>query len=248
MKDLTPILRSLGLLDSETKAYLAALETGPSTVIDLANHINLSRQAVYLAIESLTKRGLMTSATHDKKKLYAAERPARLLEYAKRHRQEMDSYVSDLETAVPELELRMGGERPTVKVYEGKEGILAIIEDMQRSKPKQSDEIADLDAMYAVLTPEDLLPMRSLMKRLGVKIQGIYTGHAGERITNVIRQMLPKEYSGFQSNITVYENKVALVTFKGKMQSILIESEPLAKTFRVLFRLAYQSARDISDQ
>jgi len=70
MKDITPILKSLGLLDSEVKTYLASLENGPETVLDLAKLTKLSRQAVYSAIDALTERGLMSSALRGKKRYY----------------------------------------------------------------------------------------------------------------------------------------------------------------------------------
>ena len=130
MKDISPILKSLGFLDSETKTYLAALSMGPSTVIDLTKQVKLSRQAVYVAIESLTERGIMSSTLIGKKRFYAAEKPEKLLAYAKRRESELDEHVKDLEKAIPDLELRTGGERPSVKVLEGKEGLRAYLVDL----------------------------------------------------------------------------------------------------------------------
>src|SRR5512142_2814354 len=130
MKDIAPILKSLGLLDSEVKTYLKALENGPGTVLDLAKSTNLSRQAVYVAINSLTERGLMSSALRGKKRFYAAEHPSKLLEYAKRRNEEMKAQTQDLERLLPEIEMQAGGERPVVKLFEGREGLKAIIADL----------------------------------------------------------------------------------------------------------------------
>lgn len=248
MKDIAPILKSLGLLDSEVKTYLSALENGPGTVLDLAKNTKLSRQAIYVAIESLTGRGLMSSALRGKKRFYASEHPRKLLAYAKRRDAEMHDRVQDLERMLPELELATGGERPTVRVYEGKEGVRAIIADMQESRPKQTVEIADLKAMYSILTPEDLKPMRMELKRNNAKVHGIYAGDPSGKTVEGERYFLPESMGDFRSDITVYGDKVALVTFEGKMYSVLVESAALAKTMKTLFDLAFRCVQDFKEK
>lgn len=246
MKDISPILKALGLLDSETKLYLRALEDGPGTVLDLAKATGLSRQAIYVAIESLTLRGLMSSALRGKKRFYAAEHPDKLLDYAKRRDAEMRERVQDLERLLPELELRVGGEKPIVKLFEGKQGLRAVILDMQASKAKDNLEIADLEAMRAVLKPEDLEPMRKELKKLGAHVRGIYAGEPSGKTLPSERFFLPASAGGFKSNVTVYGDKVAMVTFEGKLYSVIIESAALAKALKTLFRLALEGgAKDL---
>lgn len=241
MKDISPILKSLGLLDSEVKTYLSALENGPGTVLDLAKSTKLSRQAVYVAIESLTERGLMSSALRGKKRFYAAEHPEKLLAYAHRHEDEMQERIKDLERMLPELELQSGGEKPVVKVFEGKEGLLAVVAELQKASGQQSFEIADLEALYKVLKPEDLEAMRKQVSKSGTKVRGFYAGSGKPTTVDVNRHLLPIELGGFKCNIGVYgEEKIALVTLEGKMYSVIIESEALVKTLRILFELAFK--------
>jgi predicted transcriptional regulator len=244
MKDISPILKSLGLLDSEVKTYLKALENGPGTVLDLAKTTGLSRQAVYVAIDSLTSRGLMSNALRGKKRYYAASHPDKLLDYAKRRGTEMNERVQDLERLLPELELASGGEKPVVRVYEGKEGLRAFIADAQTSKPKEIHEIADLEAVQVVMEQGDVQPVRKELKKMNTFVHGLYSGEPTGKTLDSERFILPVEYRGFKSNITVYGDKIALVTLEGKMYSILIESSALAKTMRILFGLALKSAKD----
>jgi len=58
MRNITPILQSLGLLESEVKTYETLLHHGAMTVIDISKRTKLSRQATYVAISGLTDRGL----------------------------------------------------------------------------------------------------------------------------------------------------------------------------------------------
>jgi sugar-specific transcriptional regulator TrmB len=243
MKDITPILQSLGLLDSEIKTYLKALELGPSAAADLAKAAKLSRQAVYVAIESLTRRGLMSSVLRGKKRLYVSESPQKLLAYAKRRDSEMRERVRDLERLLPELELQSGGERPAVRMFEGKEGLRAIMSDVEESRPKTTIELADLEARNVILSPDDLKPFRNQLDRIGTKVRGLYAGapESLRKSTNAV--FLPKELSGFKSDITLYGDKVALISFGGKMHSIIIESPLIVNAFKVLFDLAFRGTK-----
>lgn len=243
MKDITPILQSLGMVESEIKTYLKALEGGPAVALELTKRTNLSRQAVYTAIESLTDRGLMSSALRGKKRFYAAEHPDKLLAYAKRRDALMREHIDDLERMVPELELQIGGERPIVKVFEGKEGVRAIIEEMKKTETKEAFEITDLDAMYKILSPKDLASMRQELKKRNIYIKGFYSGLPGEAVAKVNRVILPQEYSGFKAQIGIYGNKVYMVSFEGKMVSMLVESNTLAKTLNIIFDLAFKCAK-----
>lgn len=243
MKDFAQILKSLGLNDSELKTYLAALKHGASTVVELTKHTHLSRQAIYLAIESMTERGLMSSLLHGKKRLFTAEPPTKLLAYAKRKQTEMHERISDLEHSLPELELQIGGERPMVRMYEGKEAIRAYLADVQKDKPKEVYEIADLDALDLVLSKEDLDPVRGEIKRSNTKIVAFYSRKSGYDGNGLHIHGMKTEHGGFKSNVTIYGDKIALVTLAGKVFSVIIEDKHIAEGLRALFALAQEGVK-----
>ncbi len=243
MKDFAQILKTLGLNDSELKTYLAALKHGAGTVVELTKHTGLSRQAIYLAIESMTERGLMSSVLHGKKRLFAAEPPSKLLAYAKRKESEMKERIHDLEHSLPELELQIGGERPMVRMYEGKEAVRAYLSDVQKDKPKEVHEIADLDALDIALSKEDLDPVRNEIKKTNTKVVAFYGRKSTYSSDKPHTHAIAPEHSGFKSNITIYGNKIALVTLSGKVYSVIIEDAHLADALRLLFSLAEKGAK-----
>lgn len=242
MKDIRQILSSLGLLDSEIKTYLAALKNGASTVMELAKETKLSRQATYTAIEQLTNRGLVSTVQQGKKQLFTAEEPDKLLLYAKRKQDELKEQVQDLKQALPELRLQSGGEKPIVKVFEGKEGIRALLEDTRQSRPKQISEITDSTAMREVLENEDLQPYREALDKAKTVIRTIsdWEDLSKDETRNIKRIQLKKNEAGFKSHISVHGDKIALVTFEGKMYTIFIESKALAEAMTKLFDLVYK--------
>ena len=239
MKDISGILQSLGFTDSESRIYLTALQLGPSTVIDLATQTNLSRQAVYVAIEALLERQLMLSVTQDKRNLFAAEHPEKLHAYAKKLELDFKRHVADLEDAVPELELSLHGEKPIVKLFEGKEGIKTILHDIFSSQEKSFVEMADLRALASVFSIEENREMMEELGKTECVFKCLYAGDSfGERIFSE-RLALPTELHDFKSSMTIYGNKIAFVTFEGNMPSLLIESALLAKMLRNLFTLGF---------
>ncbi len=247
MRDVTPVLKAIGFADSETKTYLAALESGPRTVIDLTKLTELSRQAVYLAIESLTRRGLMTSMLRGKKKFFAAEPPDTLLAYARRKEDELKSNLLKLEQAIPELTLAAHGEKPTVKVYEGKEGILAMMEELKHTTSHEIHEIADLDTLYKVLPYEDLKPYKEQAAKKGFKLYALYAG--GPVLTSIQDSQifkLPSAMSNFKAGFAIYATGSALISFEGKTHCVLIESKAIADTLRILIKLAGQACQQTS--
>ncbi len=244
MTHVSTILHALGFVESEIKTYLSSMELGAATVIELTKKTRLSRQATYVAIEALTERGLMASIVKGKKRYYVAEDPEKLASYAKRREQEMKEKLEDLNKILPELKLRAHGEKPIVKMFEGKDGIKAILSDIENSKPKHMMSIADMVAVKSVLSSEDTKPFREALLKNKTHVDYIMGGSvpAGEAVTN--RIILPEKYSDFHSEVMIVDDKVVLATFEGKMNSIIIESKPLAKTLSILFELAIEKLRE----
>lgn len=245
MKDLNSILKSLGLAESEIKIYLAALKYGASTVVQLAKYTKLSRQACYVGIEQMTERGLMSSVQHGKKRLFSAEPPDKLLAYAKRKELEMKERIHDLQEQLPTLKLQIGGEKPVVRLYEGKEGVQAFLADVQKDRPKEVYEIADADTLNALIPIEELAPVRNLLARIRSKVHGLYA-KTGEFSTPEpeARHVLPNSMKDFKSNITLYGNKIALVSLEGKIYTVIIEDEHIAEGLRTLFKLGLKGLKN----
>lgn len=236
MRDIKPILHSFGLLESEISVYLASFGHGPDTANEIAKKAKISRQAVYTAIDTLTTHGLMTWVMSGKKRLYAAEPPHKLLQLAQSRIREIEVQAKNLEQAIPELELQMGGERPVVRIYEGKEGLNAIMKEMAETKTKEAFEITDVTAMEKVLSDNDRAQLRSAFKSTGIAITGFYAGEISKNAIAKHHHILKDK--DFKANIGVYGDRIILVTFEDKLHSAVVESKALARTMTILFELA----------
>jgi len=242
MRDISPILKTLGLLDSEIKTYLAALELGPSTVIQLTGKTNISRQASYTAIEALIERGLMSSVEKGKKTLYASESPERLVAFAEAKMRTMESTLKDIKAAADDLHLLRKGEKPAVKMFEGKEGLYAMLQDIVDTAPESFDEIGNEDSIASVFTDEDLNVYKIKFDELGIKHRFISKAKQQNPVRKKsTRQYINRKDINFNGDVLVWDSKVAFLTFRGKMISVLIESKDIADTIRSLYQLAWDS-------
>jgi len=243
MRNIIPILKSLGLLESEVKTYIAALELGPSSVLDLNKKIGLSRQAIYTAIESLIELGLMSSVEKGKKTLFAAESPERLRSFAEAKLKKMEATVREIKDISKDLALIQQGEKPVVKMFEGKEGQKSILEDVIKTKPGHIYDFVNDDAYDKLFTPEELQPYKDQLDKLNIqtRVMAIRSQPLSFYRKNVKGKQITRKDIKFNGNVTVYGNKVALSSLGNKMVGAIIESKDIAETVRCLMQLAWDS-------
>ena len=232
------LLKTLGFTDSEAVIYLASIELGPAPVQDLAKQANVSRVTTYAVIESLSERGLMSSVEKGKKKLFVAESPERLVSFVHGRVQEMSATLKEVESTLGELRLLQKGEKPVVKLFEGKEALKAILDDVVASKAKHIDEFGNLDEIIRYNSRLELMPYYKQLDANKTHTRGYYLAKEQEmkpgRTSHSTEVLDPSKFS-FGGDIFVYGSKVALSTFRGKQISILIESQDIADTVRAMF-------------
>ena len=239
------LLKTLGFTDSEAKIYLLALEKGPSSVQDLAKIAKVSRVTTYAVIETLSARGLMSNVQKGKKTLYAAESPERLVSFVHTRVRQMESTLHEVESLIGDLKLLQRGEKPVVKMFEGKEGLAAVHDDILTSHPDTIYEMTNVDALYSLFPKEYFAPYRKELEKRKIKSKGIgiYSQPLASREDVHVVHLSPKDASFFGS-IAIYNNKVALTTLQGKNISILIESEIVAQCMKEMLRFAMKGASD----
>ncbi len=237
------LLLSAGLLPSEAKVYLASRELGSSTAQHIATKAKISRTATYEAIELLQKRGLVSVSNVGKKHLFSAEDPERIIEYLKKEQQRAQTTLHDIERSVEGMRLLSGGSRPIMKVYEGEEALHAYFSHVASVKPKEWLEISNLDDVDTYVDEKTLtMARKALHKNTTVnKFQLLYRGTDPTTAKRGVQfKKLDSALGDFHGNIAIYDDCIALVTYRGKLTSIIIESPALAETLRILFTLAWR--------
>ncbi|MBN1325803.1 hypothetical protein JW977_02375 [Candidatus Falkowbacteria bacterium] len=243
-------LKKLGLSDKEAKIYYTSLSRGPETAPNLAKLAEVVRPTTYVVIEGLIKKGLMSSTERGKKTYYVAESPEYLLSLLRIQKNDIEQKEKDLEKIIPELKTiaNISGEKPNVRVFEGKEGLKAIREQLLKIKSKMIYSFAPLDKLYSLFTEaehSEAMTKRRVGKKIKSKI--LYTTKKGpylkpyDEMNLREAKYIPEKQFPFNSGIDIYDNIVSIYTFKGKIMGVIIENDDIAQTMKSIFELIWES-------
>jgi len=126
------ILEQIGLTPTETKIYLALLETGESKVGSILSNAKLNSGRIYDVLEGLIQKGLVSTITRKGVKRYSPAPPTRIYELLEQQRILLGEHQKAFEKVLPELQKRFATQksRVRVEVFFGAEGYRAANELM----------------------------------------------------------------------------------------------------------------------
>jgi sugar-specific transcriptional regulator TrmB len=235
-------LQELGLSEKEAKVYFAMLELGHATADQLSKHAKIVRPTTYVQLKSLMDKGLVSTHEEGKKTYFAPESPALLKRLLEGQAEEVRRKERDLTELLPELlrSFESAGERPVVRFFPGKEGIIAAREDMLvANKEKKSYAIFSYEQLLAVFSKEELVAYTTRRKELGIFSRGIQvqSPHLEEAETSSLteRRYIPPESLMLTINLAIYDDKIGIWSLKGSLFAMIIQSESVASSMKSVF-------------
>ncbi len=241
-EELEKDLQKIGLSEKEAKVYLAGLELGPSTAQTIAAKASVNRPTTYIMIESLIKRGLMSSFQKGKKRFFVSGKPTQLLYLLDAKRKEIDEQETFINTFLHKL-TSVGDENsqpPQVVLYEGVEAV-KVLQDELLQNSNEVLEIVPFDEVRKFIPPIFSGDIReSFSKKFHIK--SIYTraeGPLNVSKPNVEYKYLPPDKFPIKAEIIIFGNKVVIATFTSKPEYIHISSENIASTMKMIFEILW---------
>jgi HTH-type transcriptional regulator, sugar sensing transcriptional regulator len=251
--NLENILQDLGLSDKEARIYRLLIEVGKIPAGELIKKSQLKRGITYNILEKLKKKGLITSFVNNKKAYFQANSPYLLLELAKTKKQEMENAEKSLNNLLPSIYsmYKMSIGKPTVRFFEGEEGIRRVFDDIYKPKKEPVYGCVDLekaDAAFPSYIQKQLIP-----KRVKNKVQA-YSIIADSKEARIIVKenakqlrktlLLDKEKFPLPAEIDVYEDKIAMMTFaRGEFVGLIVENGDLAQSLKSIFKYAFSKKK-----
>lgn len=248
-KILETLLVGLGLNDKEAKIYRLLLEVGQGKPSTIATKSGLKRGITYAILYDLEKKGLTSRLNKEGKIYFRPEDPQKLLELVEHKKQEAETLEASLKRLIPKLssQYKMAVGRPTVRYFEGEEGIKTIFSDIYGPKKEPVYGCVDLEAVdqtFPSYITEKLIPLR--IKNRVQAISFIADSPQAREISHKdklqIRQtiLLDKKQYPLPAEIDVYEDKIALLSLKNnQFLGVLIENPELTESLKSIFRLAF---------
>lgn len=258
MPSLEQSLQSAGLSEKEAKVYLAALELGSAGAVQIARKSGINRATTYLIAENLMLRGLMSSVEHEGHTLFASEPPSQLLARVERESQTLEERKLSLSAALPELEalVKAGGTpRPSVRYYEGLQGLEAMREILYKNRRHEILNAANMNITHEILPRENLDAHRNRLKLYDVRGRMLYT--CSEELDKElfsaspsgglwVRRRLPPDRFPFHGEVVIFGDYVAFISYAGRISGALIEHAHFALSMKTIFEMAWKEAENNS--
>lgn len=245
-KELIEILISLGLTDKESKVYLAATEVGTQPVSAIGQAAKINRVTTYDILEKLKQKGLVSYFTKKKIKYFTATNPETLLE-------EFEKRTNNLRTSIPKFK-RLTGEisHPRVRYFEGIEGIKAIYADTLTSKTEilnyaNSSEIRKQWPNYDTEYVENRAKKKIYLRGVSPKDKAGEIVHSEDQKYYREIRLIPAGEFNFTNEIHIYDDKVAIISFKDELIGMILESIEIANSQRAIFNMCWQFAEVIEN-
>ena len=244
MAQLSHKLEKLGLSEKEASVYVAILEAAFGlSIAHISKKTGIKRSTVYLVLESLKKRGLVSVTRNRNRFLYIAEDP-RIFDEKIR---EQGSYFQEI---LPELLsiTNVLARKPQIRFFEGVEGIKEVYRDTLKLR---DDEILawatdNVDEKF----DSSWLTEKYVPSRVSAKIHSRVLAPdtprlrdlAGDNIAALRNlRLLPPDEAPFSIESNLYgKRKIALISFSEQF-GIIIESPAIFETFKAIFENAWSN-------
>jgi sugar-specific transcriptional regulator TrmB len=235
-------LELLGLRDKEARIYMAALELGSFSVLEIAAKSGLKRPTCYIILDELTKRGLISMVLTEKRKLYKVEHPAAFIRQAKNNLKYAEQIVPSLSAILSEDK-----EKPKLKYYFGQKGMQNIFDDLLVTRSKAMYYVSSNASRIETVGDEFLKDYSKRRVAKGIKVKNIRMREVqpDEPLISGSKEMLreiryaPKNIF-IPDTVCVIGQKVAVIfTVRGNF-GFIIESPEFSETIIGFFKALWE--------
>jgi len=240
-------LLDIGLSEKEADFYLLIIKHKEITASEIARIIHESRTHTYDTINNLIKNGLITYVIKNNVKYFKAVNPERLMDYLKEKEAKIRKEEEQVQEIIPqlkEIQSKVGKEETKIEIYEGKEGLKSLLNDIIR-------EGKNFVTWGATMKVKEFVPEFVIQKYLNerkkkkIKARQLFTDFYGVLKSPLSEnKKLPKEFASPTTTLS-YGNKVAIFLWTEVPKVILVESKELAKSYRAYFEVIWKFGKKI---
>ena len=228
-----------GLNDKESVIYLELLKEKICNASKLAKLTKIQRTTVYLELENLMRKGLVSYVIKNSKRYYLAASPEKLIEI-------LDTKKQNIQTIMPDLKnLHHSIEPFKIEIFEGKEGIKTFYQDILNSNTKELLAFGVTGNAFEILQFEFPHFVKKYEKA-GLKVRYLANKSSEKFLKGLPKdkvkiKYLPEQYSSEVTTV-IYANKIAIQSLvKGNLFVILIQDKKLFKGYKNYFEFMWDS-------
>ena len=233
-------LKKYGLSDKEIEIYLAGLKGGDATANKLSEITGIRRSTVYEVIESLKKKGLVTSFRKNNKYYFNSVMPNYLIKILK----EKERLIREILPSLNKL-TQYSYDKPKVELFEGITSVKSAILDMLNYKEilsygasKKGDEIFDSFI--------ENFARKRVKKRITLK------GVLEEKFSEHMKDPNIKKYTNIRTSKSlnhhnsvyfIYKEIVLIINLEPELVAIRINSKLLVNSQKIIFDILWNASK-----
>ncbi len=245
MNKLYKELKTFGLTEHESLIYMTLLEIGEANIAQLTKKSGVNRSTVYLTIDSLREKGLI-SAIKKRKTFFYAEDPRKMID-------KLEEKKALLNKAMPRFlaAFALLDKKPDIRYFEGEEGIKEIYKDILRTPNQEMlswysneyKEFFDESFFFDYFIPE--------RKKNKIWLRTIYPEDESMRKlasdnASQLRQtrFIANEKFKIECELCLYENnKIGIISYKDRL-GVIIASQSIFNTLKSIFEVMWDSGSE----
>ncbi|MBI2984098.1 MAG: hypothetical protein HYY50_00515 [Candidatus Kerfeldbacteria bacterium] len=238
------VLDELGLKKNKGVVYLASLETGSGTALEIATKARLPRTTVIEILDALAAMALVSYVTKGRARIYSAESPEKLKALLKDKERSLASVLPELKSLVSTK-----GRRPKIRVYDGLAGVKTVFEDTLTVSDKQLRGILSMADLYKIPGKGfmDDYVVRRIKAGIQLRVMRSEIKEIEETWPTSVTESRTLRYAPadfvFPMTQYLYDNKVGLIGTEKENFGMIIESEDFYQTQKNLFEIMWQVSR-----
>ena len=248
-QDIYTSLKELGLTEHEANLYLISLKLGPSSIIDLARNLQISRPNVYKVIKSLEDQGLAKFSGKEKfSRDFVVEPPTTVLEKIRDKKRNLAEIDQDLVLNLPDLLAiyQQGTSDSKIKIYKDKTDYINIF---KQSLEEEAREILFFGSskdfiQFISWDVENRWIEDRVKKGIHIKVLSVPSDTSDKLIKSdagELRQTRVLESKDFSSSFMLFGNKVVFWQPKAPL-AIVIQDQFIYEMMKVVFEKAWEQA------
>ena len=254
MNELEPLLKEIGLTESEKKVYLALLRLGTSTRSNIVKESGISGSKVYEVLEKLQEKGLTSTFIENKVKNFKSTNPSQLLNYLEKKKEDISSLEKQAKLAIPGLLslFNSSKEEQEVEILLGMKGLEIIFRE--QVEMLKSGEVCyviggtkgmDEEAVWSFFRK-----IHILREQKKIRTHMLFNRRQRKTTEDLYSN---KQFPGTKNKyiehtspvaINIYRDRTVIIVFGKKITSIYIKSVEVAQSFLEYFQMMWKIAKD----
>ena len=228
-------LKKIGLSGKEAIIYQALAKNGESTANELSKLTSSNRTVTYNILQQLVDKGIISYVNKNKKRYYQISNPKSLLSSVK----EKEIVAKDLVDEINNFNV-LSKDSKNVEVYEGKEGMKVVFDEIRKSKNLRVINATGLIFEYLKYSAGHIVKDITLQGNTKVIACQSLKKTSLAKFKKIEFKYLPKKDENYATTF-IFNNTIVIQVLKNKPFLIKIENKDIFEGYKKNFDLLWNN-------